>query len=164
MKLSQLALSYGFAGRLMLGIMSCFRSIVNVVAGGILHAAIGVMHQAGRRLSLRDRLLQRRDRQARGQRSIQFPAHHLAREGIQDHRQVDELALQPDVGDVGHPKLVDAGQLHPAGQIQIDLQLVIRVRGDHERLRLHRQQVVLAHQPRHALVVHQHAAAPQLGR
>src|SRR5215472_1381818 len=36
------------------------------------------------------------------------------------------------------------------------------IRGDHERLRLHGQQVILTHQPRHALVVDQHAAAPQL--
>jgi hypothetical protein len=31
--------------------------------------------------------------------------------------------MQPDVSDVGHPKLVDAGQLHPAGKVKIDLEL-----------------------------------------
>ena len=50
------------------------------------------------------------------------------------------------------------GELHAPGQIEIDLQLVIGIRGDHERPRLHGQQVVLAHEPRHPLVVHQHPA------
>ncbi len=164
MKLSQLALSYGFAGRLMLGIIWCLLRGSHVVAAGILHSAVGVMHQARRRLAFRDRFLQRRDRQPRCQRSLQLPAHHFARVGIENHRQVDKLALQPDVGDVGHPKLIDPGQLHPAGQIQIDLQLVIGIRGHHEGSRLHRQQVVLAHDPRHSLVVHQHPAPPQFRR
>jgi len=69
--------------------------------------------------------------------------------------------MQPDVSDVGHPKLVYAGQLHPARQVETDLQLMIGIRGNHERFRLHRQQVVFAHQPRHPLVIHRHPAAPQ---
>ena len=92
---------------------------------------------------------------------LQCPAHHLARERIQDHRQVNKLRLQPNVSDISHPELIDAGQLHPTGQIQIDLQLMIGIRGDHERPRLHGQQVVFPHQPRHSLVVDQHPAPPQ---
>ena len=72
--------------------------------------------------------------------------------------------MQPDVSDVGHPQLVDARQLHPAGQVEIDLQLVIGIRRHDEGPRLHRQQVVLAHDPRHALVVHQHPAPSQFRR
>ena len=97
------------------------------------------MHQTRRRLSLCDRLLQRRDWQPHYQRSRQFPAHHFARVGIENHGEIDKLAMQPDVGDVGYPKLIDSGQLHPAGQIQVNLQLVLRIRGDHEGTRLHRQ-------------------------
>ena len=92
----------------MLGIICVLAQHSHVIAGGILHAAIGMMHHARRRLAFRDRLLQCRHRQPRRQRSIQLPAHHFARERIQNHRQVDELALQPDVGDVGHPELIDA--------------------------------------------------------
>src|SRR5215469_16535266 len=39
---------------------------------------------------------------------------------------------------------------------------MMRVSRDHEGLWLHGQQVVLAHQPRHALVVDQHAATSKL--
>jgi len=94
--------------------------------------------QTRRWLSLCDRFLQRRDRQPRYQRSGQFPAHHFARVGIENHGEVDKLTTQSDVGDVGHPKLIDPGQLHSASQIQVNLQLVLRIRGDHEGTRLHR--------------------------
>jgi hypothetical protein len=97
------------------------------------------MHQTRRRLAVCDRFLQRRDRQPRYQRSGQFPAHHFARVGIENHGEVDKLTMQSDVGDVGHPKLIDPGQLHSASQIQINLQLVLRIRGDHEGTRLHRK-------------------------
>ena len=160
MKLSQLALSYGFAGRLMLGIIWCFAAPARIRRK---HTARRDRNDAP---SLAAAAVPRSPApappwQARGQRSIQRPAHHLARESIQDHRQVNELCLQPNVSDVGHPELIDAGQLHPAGEIQIDLQLMLGIRGDHEGPRLHRQQVVFPHQPRHAFVVHQHPAPTQ---
>jgi hypothetical protein len=47
--------------------------------------------------------------------------------------------MQSDIGDVGYPKLIDPGQLHSASQIQVNLQLVLRIRGDHEGTRLHRK-------------------------
>ncbi len=87
----------------------------HVGAGSVLHTAIGVMDQAGRRLPFGHRLLQCRQRQAGGQRSLQRPAHHLPRVGVQDHGQINELGLQPDVGDVGHPQLIDPGQLDAGG-------------------------------------------------
>jgi hypothetical protein len=121
-----------------------------------------MMHDARRRLSFCERLLQRRDRQARRQGSLQFPADHLARERIQDHGQKHPLAMQPNVSDVSHPKLVDASQFHPTGQVEIHLQVVIGIRGDPERPWLHGQQVVLTHQPRNAFMVHQHSAPPKL--
>jgi hypothetical protein len=61
---------------------------------------------------------------------------------------------RPDVSNVGHPKLVDTSQFHPAGQIEIDFQLVIGIRGDDKRPWLHGHQIILAHDPRHSLVVH----------
>ena len=59
---------------------------------------------------LRDRFLQRLNRQPGYQRSGQFPAHHFARVGIENHGEVDKLTMQSDVGDVGHPKLIDSGR------------------------------------------------------
>ena len=66
----------------------------------------------------------------------------------------NKFAMQSDASDIGHPKLVDARQFHSARQVDVDLQMVMGVRRHHEGPRLHRQQVVLAHNPRHALVVH----------
>ena len=36
-----------------------------------------------------------------------------------------EFSLQPDAGDGGEPKLVDAGQSHSLGSVQINLGLVV---------------------------------------
>jgi hypothetical protein len=55
-------------------------------------------------------------------------------------RQIDELAQQPDVGDIRDPELIDASQRHAARQVQEDLEIVRRIGGgDHETPRLHRQ-------------------------
>ena len=41
------------------------------------------------------------------------PADDAAAEGIDDDRQIDELLLQADVGDVGHPQLIGPVSLSP---------------------------------------------------
>ena len=46
----------------------------DIVLAGILHPAVGMMNQAGRRLSRRDRLFQCTQCQTRGQGSLQLPA------------------------------------------------------------------------------------------
>jgi hypothetical protein len=46
---------------------------------------------------------------------------------------------------LSYPKLIDPCQFHAAGKIQIDLELVIGIRGYHERPRLHGQQIVFAY-------------------
>src|SRR5277367_3425112 len=102
------------------------------------------------------------DRQtAADHRVIQCPAYNLAREAIEDHRQVDQLALQTNVGDVGYPQLVDTRHLHTASPVQLDLPLVVRVRGDHEPLRLNGQQIIVPHHSCHLLAAHLYAAAVQ---
>src|SRR5215467_4888585 len=52
--------------------------------------------------------------------------------------------------------------MHASGQVQINLQRVLGIRGGHEPLGLHRQQVVLAHDACYPLAVHNHPAASQL--
>jgi hypothetical protein len=76
---------------------------------------------------------------------------------------VDELSAQANIGDVRHPELIHPRQRQPAREIEIDLELMLRVRGGHKGPRLDRQQVVFAHQARHPLVVHQQAASPEFG-
>ena len=68
---------------------------------------------AGFRLSALDGLFQRSDSEPHREGPIQRPAHHLARETIEDHRQVDKFRLQANVGDIRYPKLIDRGQVHP---------------------------------------------------
>src|ERR1039458_9137520 len=121
------------------------------------------MHQTGKRPSRGDRSLQSLDGQAAAQSAVQLPPDHLPRITIQNHSQVDELSLQPDVSDIGHPELIDSGQLHAPRQIQIDLQRVLGIRGRYELPRLHRQQVILPHDSRYPLVVYPHPTALQLG-
>jgi hypothetical protein len=46
------------------------------------------------------------------QRSIYSPPYNFARETIEDHRQVDKLVFQANVGDVCDPELVEPRQRH----------------------------------------------------
>ena len=122
------------------------------------------MHQPRLDARLRQRHPQRRKRQFVLHRPVQRPADHAAREGVEDHRQVHELVPQPNVGDVGHPELVDAGQHHLARQVRIDLAAVVGI-GRHDELPLpHAQQVVLAQQPVNPFGIHRPAPPAQLGR
>ena len=91
---------------------------LHVLARDILDATIGMMHQPRRQVPA---LRGCRDRQPDGLHVVQRPAQHLAQIRIENHRQVDELARQPDVGDVRHPQLVDASPRHPARQVQVHL-------------------------------------------
>ena len=85
---------------------------LRVVAAGILHPAVGVMHQFRRHRAPRQRHAQGCQREQVLQRAVQLLADHASRVGVQNHGQVDELHFQPDVGDVGPPQLIDAGQRH----------------------------------------------------
>ena len=93
---------------------------IRVLAAGILHAAIGVMHQTRLYGSLPQRHVQRGDRQRSVQSFVQMPADHASRIRIQNHRKIDELLLEPDVGDVGDPELIDTAEDHRARPIRID--------------------------------------------
>jgi len=78
----------------MLGIIPMPVENGDIAFAGILHAAIGMMDQTGRRLSRRDGLLRRGQRETTGQGPLQRPAHDLARKSVKDHCQVDELGFQ----------------------------------------------------------------------
>ena len=90
MKLSQLALSYGFAGRLMLGDHRRVCRDGHIIGAGILDAPVRVMNHTRRRLPLRHGLSQR----PIASRPLSFdpvPSPRPAREAIQNYRQEDEL-------------------------------------------------------------------------
>ena len=65
-----------------------------------------------------DSLFQCTQRQARGQSSLQSPTRDLARKSMQDHGQANRPRFQSNVGDVGHPRLIDPSQLHAPSQVQ----------------------------------------------
>ncbi len=113
---------------------------LDVSVAGILHAAVGVMDQAGSGLSGIDRLAQGADGEGRVEPLVERPTHDPAGVGIQHHRRgSSELLGQPDIGDVGHPELVDPGQLHARGQVQMDAQIVAGVGSDGLKGRRRRQ-------------------------
>ena len=135
----------------------------DVFGAGVLRALIRVMHYPRRRLAAGDGLLQCRYRHPRCQRAIQRPADRLAREAIDDHRQVNKLGAQTDIGDVGDPELVGAGHSQPRRQVHVYLAVVLGFRGQDKLTEPHRQQIVGPHHAQHALMVDHHAAAVQFG-
>lgn len=108
----------------------------SVVAAGVLDAAIGVVDQAvGLWPARRHRHRERSGCQPRLQMRFQGPADHAPAEGIEHDREIDELFLQPDVGNVGYPELVEAARHHAAGQVRHHAPAMARVcRNRHERL------------------------------
>ena len=90
------------------------------------------MHQSRPGMTAGQGRLQRFQRQAGVQVSPQLPADRLARVRIQHYRKKDELLLQPNLGDVGHPKLVNVSQLQRFRQVLMDPEGVIGIRGGDE--------------------------------
>jgi hypothetical protein len=120
-----------------------------------LDAAIGMMDETGARLAVAQSGLQGSDSELSFQRAAQCPADDTAGIGVQHDCQVNEFHLQPNVGDVGHPQLIDAAQRKISRQIRIHAMGVIGVRRYRDELRAAQaQEVVLAHDAADALVVH----------
>jgi hypothetical protein len=83
-------------------------------------------------------------------------------EGVEHDRQIGELLGQMHVGDVGHPELVQPGQLHAPRQVGYHPPAVLGIRRPrHERPGTQAQQVVLPHQPQHTLMIGLPAIASQ---
>ena len=78
------------------------------------------MDQAGGKATTFEGHAQSPQSQFGAQRIAQLPTDHAPRIGVEDHRQINELRLQPDVGDIGHPELINVTQHHFLGQIGID--------------------------------------------
>lgn len=111
------------------------------------------MDQPRRRAPVREGLLQSRYRQPSRQCAVECPIHNLSGIRIENHRQVDELRSQANIGEVRNPELIHPGEGQAAGQAESDRPLKIRIRRDHEGSRLHGEQVVCPYEPRYSLVV-----------
>src|SRR6266567_2848724 len=131
----------------------------------ILHPPVRVVDPTRRRLPLGQCPLQGGQGQFGLQRARQAPAHHPPRVGIHHRRQIDELPTQADIGQVGHPRLIQAGQPSPPAirqPVGIDpptVRAVGRLRPPPLQLT---QQALLAHDPQHPLAVDVPALALQM--
>src|SRR2546426_11675703 len=109
------------------------------------------MNQPGCRLTL----LQGRLQSLLSHTAVELPAdaptHHTSRVDIQNHRQVYELLLQSNVGNIGDPQLIDRTQYHPPRQIRIDAPSMGAVGGHDETSSSNAQKVVFPHEPQYAL-------------
>jgi hypothetical protein len=93
----------------------------HVRVGGILDAAIGLMHPPRRRVPLCEGMFQRCDRQPGGQRAVQRPADDLAGLRIEHYRQIDELRAQANIGEVCDRELIHPGEGQAASQVECHL-------------------------------------------
>src|SRR6266516_2478458 len=123
-----------------------------------------MMDQARPHTSVPQRHAQRGQRQRIVQPIIQMPSDHTPRIRIQNHRQVDELLLQPDVRDVRYPELIDTAEDQRGRPIGIDLQPVRGVGRHHEPPLRHTQQIVFLHPPLQPLAIDIPAAGLQFPR
>lgn len=72
-----------------------------VVARGILHAGIGMLNQTGGPgPAVGKGLIQRFHRKRSIEMGSQYPAHHLAGEGVENDGEIGKSLSQPDVGDI----------------------------------------------------------------
>src|SRR5215471_5349228 len=122
-----------------------------------------MMDQAGSGLALFQCHAERLQRQIIFQGAVQRPANHPTRKRIDDYRQIYKLGFQTNVGDVGDPEPVNPAQFHLALQVRIYLTVVVGIRGHHELSFPNAQQVILTHDPPHAVRPHLPALPFQFG-
>ena len=83
--------------------------------------------------------------------------------GIQDDGDTSKAARDPDIGEIGNPELIRAGQHECLGQIRENRQAMSAVNGGDTAPPAARLQIMLAHQATDALVVGNDALVPQGG-
>ena len=78
----------------------------DVISSRVLDALIRMMDQSRMNSACLQRHLQSRQRQFRIDVARDGPADAAAAVGVQQHGQIDEVAPQTNISDVGHPKLI----------------------------------------------------------
>ena len=124
---------------------------------GELRALVGI--EDLRLAELRQSLLERRQAERDVHRVRQPPRQNRPRRPVDDRDEIEKPAPDRNVGDVGRPDVVGPLDRHVAQEIRIDL---VAGRGfARSRLRPERGDPHQAHQPLHALAVHEHALGAQ---
>ena len=108
--------------------------LCGVVSRGILHATVRMMDKPRPWAATHQGHTQRFQGKSGFQTAVQGPAQAASRKCVQHNRQVHKLPLQADVGDIGNPELIEAGQHHACGQVGIDRQSVSGVGGPEQEL------------------------------
>ena len=84
-----------------------------VLVGCILDPTIGMVHEIGRWLSVRERHLECVDCQRSRETILKRPAYNHSREQVHQHGQVPPPLSRSNVGDIRHPGLVGLGSAEP---------------------------------------------------
>ena len=126
-----------------------------VIVRRVLHAAIRMMNQPWRpRCASDDRHLQGCQSQFGIDLARQLLTDDPLGKGVKNHRQVNELLKQTDVGNVRNPELIEPGRREIAGQIWIDSIAVIGIGRDNKSAMLAQaQQIIFAHHPQDSFVI-----------
>ena len=119
---------------------------VDIGFRGILHAPVGVMHKPLLRWSSGQGTVEGFKGQAGIEGSIQSPADASSAMGVKYHGQIDPIAIQANVGDVGYLQLVNASHVQYRDQVGVDGTVVIRVGGRFKGAAPQGKQVILAHE------------------
>ena len=84
--------------------------LCGVVSRGILHPTVGMMDESRPWVATHQGHTQRFQNKSGFQTALQGPAQAASGKCVQHNRQVHKLPLQADVGDIGDPELINAGQ------------------------------------------------------
>lgn len=104
---------------------------IDGVVGGVLDSPVGVMDDPCRRRAKRKGHPEGLQAKARVDVTREGMTHDSAGKQIQDHGQVHEAALDADVGDVGHPKLIGPRDRQVLREVGIDPMGMVTVGGAH---------------------------------
>jgi hypothetical protein len=116
-----------------------------VIATGILHTTIRMMHQTGSHPASGQRSVQGAHRQTGIQITFQGLTNAVTAASIQNHGQVNELMHQADIGDVSHPELIHSAQFQLPGQVGINRKRMVGIGGCAKALFVQAQQIILTH-------------------
>jgi hypothetical protein len=90
---------------------------------------------------------------------VEGPSATAATIGLQDHRDIDDLALEANVSHSRHPELMESPERQLRNQGGIDRKPMLGIGGPHQARFPKAQQIIVAHQAQHPLMIG-HEAAP----
>src|SRR5882724_11809007 len=135
-----------------------------VVSARVVHAAVAVMHQSGRRRAKRESALERGDGDGRIEVVGDCPANHATSKQVEDHREVREPGLRRQVRQVRDPHLVRCGDLElPRDDVRRERLAVLRQCCVAKSPTRTRAKPGLAHQPSDPLATYAVPLSSQLG-